>query len=178
MTGAIAGTLVLADGTTFRGELVGAAPADKIVTGHLVFHTAPSGYYEAITDPCCTGLLVAFTYPHIGNVGVTASDARSSRIQSAGLIVRDLARRASNFRSEGSLADAMERDGISGITGVDTRKLARVIRSTGPQTAAFGAVSVEELRLAAAQPSPHAPPNVIGEQIPVLRPSTCDTEKD
>ena len=88
-------TLVLADGTTFEGEAVGAEPEGGVATGEVVFNTVMTGYQEVITDPSYAGQVITFTYPHIGNYGVAPDDYESTRPFCAGVVVRDLARRAS-----------------------------------------------------------------------------------
>ena len=97
------GLLVLADGSVFEGELIGAAPPGGVATGEVVFNTALSGYQEIITDPSYAGQIITFTYPHIGNYGVTAADNESRCAFCRGVVVRDLARRHSNFRAEDHL---------------------------------------------------------------------------
>jgi carbamoyl-phosphate synthase small subunit len=129
--------LVLADGTTFEGELFGAA-LDRPATGEVVFNTVLSGYQEVITDPSYAGQVIAFTYPHIGNYGVTPDDDESRRPHCRGVVVRDLARRPSNWRSAEHLDDFLHRHGVAGITGVDTRRLTRHIREAGSMPCAFG----------------------------------------
>ncbi|MAT03809.1 MAG: carbamoyl phosphate synthase small subunit [Acidimicrobiaceae bacterium] len=141
------GALVLADGSVFEGELIGAAR--DIATGEVVFNTALSGYQEIITDPSYAGQIITFTYPHIGNYGVNAHDAESRGAFCRGVIVRDLARRPSNFRSEGHLDALLQRHDIPGIAGIDTRRLTRLIRDTGAMPGAFGDASEAELRAAA-----------------------------
>ena len=98
--------LVLADGSVFEGELLGAEPTGGVASGEVVFNTVLSGYQEVITDPSYAGQIITFTYPHIGNYGVNASDFESRRPFCRGVIVRDLARRHSNHRATASL-DAM-----------------------------------------------------------------------
>ena len=83
--------LVLADGTTFEGEAFGAEPTGGIATGEVVFNTVLSGYQEVITDPSYAGQVITFTYPHIGNYGVTTHDEESRRPHCRGVVVRDLA---------------------------------------------------------------------------------------
>ncbi|MEO6653828.1 MAG: glutamine-hydrolyzing carbamoyl-phosphate synthase small subunit [Ilumatobacteraceae bacterium] len=144
------GQLVLADGSVFEGELIGAAAPGGIATGEVVFNTALSGYQEIITDPSYAGQIISFTYPHIGNYGVNAADAESRSAFCRGVVVRDLARRPSNHRSEGHLQQLLERHGIPGIGGIDTRRLTRIIRDTGAMPAAFGDASEDSLRAAAA----------------------------
>src|SRR6201991_3062137 len=97
------GLLVLADGSVFEGELIGAAAPGGVASGEVVFNTALTGYQEIITDPSYAGQIITFTYPHIGNYGVTALDDESRRPFARGVIVRDLARRRSSWRSEADL---------------------------------------------------------------------------
>jgi carbamoyl-phosphate synthase small subunit len=130
--------LVLADGTTFEGEAIG---ADTVASGEVVFNTVLSGYQEVITDPSYAGQIITFTYPHIGNYGVTPDDDESRRPFCRGVVVRDLARRRSSWRSTGSLDDLLVRTGLPGIAGVDTRRLTRHIREAGAMPGAFGPVS-------------------------------------
>jgi len=147
------GLLVLADGSVFEGELIGADPAHGVATGEVVFNTALSGYQEIITDPSYAGQIITFTYPHIGNYGVNPTDDESRGAFCRGVIVRDLARRASNHRSQGHLAELLVRDGIPGIAGIDTRRLTRKIRETGALPGAFGPAD-EATLLAAARAEP------------------------
>jgi carbamoyl-phosphate synthase small subunit len=142
--------LVLADGSVFEGELLGAEPADGIASGEVVFNTVLSGYQEVITDPSYAGQIITFTYPHIGNYGVNASDFESRRPFCRGVVVRDLARRHSNQRAVASLDAMLAHYGISGIGGIDTRRLTRLLRDTGAMPGAFGTASESALRAAAA----------------------------
>ena len=145
------GRLVLADGSVFDGELIG-APL-PIATGEVVFNTCLSGYQEVISDPSYAGQIITFTYPHIGNYGVNATDFESVGTFCRGIIVRDLARRHSNHRAQADLGSMLFQQGIPGIAGIDTRRLTRIIRSSGAIPGAFGSASVEELH-AAAQAEP------------------------
>lgn len=120
--------LALEDGSLFHGHAVGAAGA---TVGEVVFNTAMTGYQEILTDPSYARQLVTLTYPHIGNTGVNAEDAESSQVHAAGLIVRDVPRRASNWRSSESLPDYLQRHGIVAIAGIDTRRLTRILRDKG-----------------------------------------------
>ena len=122
--------LVLEDGSIFRGHAVGATGS---TVGEVVFNTAMTGYQEILTDPSYARQLVTLTYPHIGNTGCNAVDTESSGIQAAGLIVRDVPRRASNWRSEQGLSDYLERGGVVAIAGIDTRRLTRILRDKGAQ---------------------------------------------
>ena len=123
--------LALADGTTFLGTRIGAAGH---TVGEVVFNTALTGYQEILTDPSYCRQLVTFTVPHIGNVGVNEEDVEASRIHAAGLIIKDLSLRVSNFRATMSLPQYLEREGTVAIADIDTRRLTRVLRSTGAQS--------------------------------------------
>jgi carbamoyl-phosphate synthase small subunit len=144
--------LVLSDGAVFEGELVGAEPAAGVAIGEVVFNTALSGYQEIVTDPSYAGQLIAFTYPHIGNYGINTEDDESVRPFCRGVIVRDLARRASNWRAEGELEAFLVRHGVPGITGIDTRRLTRHLRATGALPGAFGADEAATTAAAARAP--------------------------
>ncbi len=141
------GALVLADGTVFEGELVGAPHA--VSTGEVVFNTALSGYQEIITDPSYAGQIITFTYPHIGNYGVNDTDIESRGVFCRGIVIRDLARRHSNFRANGDLGSFLEQRGLAGIGGIDTRRLTRLLRDHGAIPGAFGSASVADLTSAA-----------------------------
>ena len=121
--------LALENGMTFTGEAIGAIGAES--TGELVFNTAMSGYQEVLTDPSYKGQIVTFTYPHIGNYGVNEEDVESNAVQAAGLVVHELSRMVSNYRAATSLQDYLEKNGVAGIEGVDTRAIVRVLRSEG-----------------------------------------------
>lgn len=124
--------LALADGTIFRGVSIGAHGA---TVAEVVFNTAMTGYQEILTDPSYSGQIVTLTYPHIGNTGVNAEDVEANRVFAAGLVVRDCPARVSNFRSTQSLPDYLAAQGIVAISGVDTRKLTRILREKGAQGA-------------------------------------------
>jgi carbamoyl-phosphate synthase small subunit len=122
--------LALADGTLFYGEAVGASGA---TAGEVVFNTAMTGYQEILTDASYAQQIVTLTAPHIGNTGCNAPDEESSRVQAAGLIVRNVPRLASNWRSVESLPEYLKRQNIVAIAGIDTRKLTRILRDRGAQ---------------------------------------------
>jgi carbamoyl-phosphate synthase small subunit len=122
--------LALADGTTFVGTSVG-APGHT--TGEVVFNTSLTGYQEILTDPSYCRQLVTLTYPHIGNTGTNAEDVESGRVHAAGLIVRDVPLRASNFRATWTLEHYLAAEGTVAIAGIDTRRLTRVLRTGGAQ---------------------------------------------
>jgi len=149
MSGIEEALLVLADGTVFEGEAIGARRDDGITSGEVVFNTALTGYQEIITDPSYAGQLITFTYPHIGNYGVTASDDESRRPFTRGIIIRDMARRRSNWRAEGDLESFLQKAGVPGIAGIDTRRLTRHIRDLGAMPGAFGTASESALLAAA-----------------------------
>ncbi len=132
--------LVLSDGTVFEGEAMGAEPASGVATGEVVFNTVLSGYQEVLSDPSYAGQIITFTYPHIGNYGVTAADDESRQPFCGGVVVRELARRRSNWRATEDLDTWLARHGVPGIGGVDTRRLTRHIRDTGAMPGAFGAL--------------------------------------
>ncbi|MEE3251023.1 MAG: glutamine-hydrolyzing carbamoyl-phosphate synthase small subunit [Actinomycetota bacterium] len=142
--------LVLADGTVFEGEAIGASPPDGVQTGEVVFNTVLSGYQEVITDPSYAGQVIAFTCPHIGNYGVNPDDYESRRPFCRGVIVRDLARRRSSWRATGDLDGLLREHGIPGIGGIDTRRLTRHLRDLGAMPGAFGTADEATLRAAAA----------------------------
>jgi carbamoyl-phosphate synthase small subunit len=142
--------LVLADGTTFEGEAIGAEPAGGVATGEVVFNTALTGYQEIITDPSYAGQIITFTYPHIGNYGVTALDDEARRPFCRGVVVREMARRRSSWRAEGDLDAFLRSAGVPGIAGIDTRRLTRHIRDLGAMPGAFGTGDEATLKAAAA----------------------------
>jgi carbamoyl-phosphate synthase small subunit len=122
--------LVLADGTIFRGRSIG-APGRTL--GEVVFNTAMTGYQEILTDPSYAGQIVTLTYPHIGNTGVNNEDVEAARVFAAGLVIRDLPQRPSNFRMQRDLSTYLRDEGIVGIADIDTRKLTRILREKGAQ---------------------------------------------
>ena len=122
--------LVLSDGTTFHGVSIG---TDGETVGEVVFNTSMTGYQEILTDPSYTYQMVTLTYPHIGNTGCNAEDEESRQVYAAGLIIRDLPLKNSNFRSEETLSDYLKRHNIVAIADIDTRRLTRILRHTGSQ---------------------------------------------
>jgi len=125
-------TLVLEDGNRFDGAAFGAV-GERI--GEIVFQTGMSGYQETLTDPSYAGQIVVQTAPHIGNTGMNSEDEESIRIWVEGYVVRDPARRASNFRSQRTLDDDLVAGAVVGISGVDTRAITRIIREAGAMRA-------------------------------------------
>jgi carbamoyl-phosphate synthase small subunit len=123
--------LALADGTIFRGQSIGARGN---TTGEVVFNTALTGYQEILTDPSYARQIVTLTYPHIGNTGTTPEDLEAAQIYPAGLVVRDVPIRASNWRATETLNEFLERGRVVAIAGIDTRKLTRILREKGAQS--------------------------------------------
>ena len=159
--------LVLQDGSLFEGEAIGAGSSEisapVIARGEVVFHTGLSGYQEILTDPSYAGQIITFTAPHIGNYGTTAADNESSKIFARGVIVRELARRRSNWRSDDSLDSFLKRHEVFGIAGIDTRRLTRLLRDSGAMPGAFGTADESDLRKAAASEKGTAGRNLIAQ---------------
>lgn len=126
--------LALEDGSLFFGAGFGAAGT---AVGEICFNTSMTGYQEVLTDPSYHGQIVAMTAPHIGNTGVNSVDDQSHSPWVAGFVVRELARVPSSWRAEEPLARYLERHGVTGISGVDTRKLTRHVRTRGAMRAAL-----------------------------------------
>ncbi len=135
--------LALEDGTIFEGISAG---APGLSVGEVVFNTAITGYQEILTDPSYARQLVTLTSPHIGNTGCTSQDDESNRVFAAGLIVRDVPRRPSSWRSQVALPEWLKARGVVAISDIDTRKLTRILRDLGAQNGALmaGAVDVEK----------------------------------
>jgi carbamoyl-phosphate synthase small subunit len=150
--------LALSDGTVFEGFSFGATGT---ATGELCFNTSMSGYQEVLTDPSYCGQIVSMTYPHQGNYGTNDIDIESWRPWVEGFVVRDPCRAPSSWRSEGSLSAYMERRGIVGIHGIDTRALTRLIRQSG----AMMAVISTEHDAAALVKMAHAAPGLTGRDL-------------
>lgn len=122
--------LILEDGNEFHGKSIG---YDGTNVGEVVFNTALTGYQEILTDPSYASQMVTLTYPHIGNVGINTDDEESDSIFATGLIVKDVPRLASNWRSEESLPDYLSRKKVVAIADIDTRRLTRILREKGAQ---------------------------------------------
>ncbi len=131
--------LALADGTVFLGTSIGAAGH---TVGEVVFNTSITGYQEILTDPSYCRQIVTLTYPHIGNYGVNGEDIEASKVHAAGLIIKDLPIRASNFRQTQTLSQYLQAEGTVGIANIDTRKLTRLLRAKGAQNGAIIALPV------------------------------------
>ncbi len=134
--------LALADGTVFTGISIGATGQ---TTGEVVFNTSITGYQEILTDPSYCQQIVTLTYPHIGNTGVNREDVEADRIHAAGLIIKDLPLLASNFRSEETLSQYLQREGTVAIADLDTRALTRLLRTKGAQNGCILALPAGEV---------------------------------
>jgi len=136
--------LALADGSVFHGESIGVGGQ---TVGEVVFNTAMTGYQEILTDPSYAQQIVTLTYPHIGNTGVNAEDEESERIHAAGLIIRDMPLLMSNWRASETLEEYLERHQIVAISGIDTRRLTRLLREKGAQSGCIMAQEFPNLKL-------------------------------
>jgi carbamoyl-phosphate synthase small subunit len=145
--------LALQDGSLFRGVSIG---TEGKISGEVVFNTAMTGYQEILTDPSYARQIVTLTYPHIGNVGTNPEDEEADSIHCAGLVVRDLPPRLSNFRSQAALDDYLSERNVLGIAGIDTRRLTRILREQGAQSGCLmaGDALDEESAVAAARDFP------------------------
>jgi len=155
--------LALADGTVFSGTSIG-APGHTV--GEVVFNTALTGYQEILTDPSYCRQIVTLTYPHIGNYGVNVEDVEASQVHAAGLIIKDLPVRVSNFRQSQSLDAYLKDQGTVAIADLDTRRLTRVLRTTGAQNGCISTFpaghQVTEADKAEAVARAQAAPNMAG----------------
>lgn len=124
--------LLLADGTVFWGKAVG---VNKKTIGEICFNTGLVGYQETLTDPSFAGQIITFTFPHIGNIGCNSEDVEANKVFASGLVIRESITEPSNFRSENHLNDWLVKNGVAGISGIDTRALTRHIRKNGAQNA-------------------------------------------
>jgi len=132
--------LALADGTVFQGVSIGAAGH---TVGEVVFNTALTGYQEILTDPSYCRQIVTLTYPHIGNYGVNEQDVEARKVHAAGLIIKDLPIRSSNFRQSLTLSQYLVREGTVAIADLDTRRLPRILRTHGAQNGCIVAFAAD-----------------------------------
>ncbi len=132
--------LALEDGSLFHGLAIGATGS---TVGEVVFNTAMTGYQEILTDPSYQQQMVTLTYPHVGNTGANSADLESDRIQAAGLILREVPRKPSNWRCQGGLIEYLEDNHIVGIGDIDTRRLTRLLREKGAQNGCIMAGEVD-----------------------------------
>jgi carbamoyl-phosphate synthase small subunit len=162
--------IALADGRTFRGRAFGAIGE---TVGEVVFNTAMTGYQEILTDPSYKGQLVCMTYPEIGNVGINSEDEESARVYVEGFIVKEYIARPSSWRSQMALGEYLERAGVVGIEGIDTRALVRHIRTTGAQEAVISSVNLDPGELIA---KAKASPGLVGRDL--VKEVTCSAPYD
>lgn len=132
---------MLSDGAEYLGESFG---AEGETCGEVVFNTSMTGYQEILTDPSYRGQIVCMTYPHIGNYGINEADIESRRLHLSGFIAREYSRYYSNWRGIGSLDNLLKRNGIIGISEIDTRALTRRIRRHGAMTGILSTVDFDK----------------------------------
>jgi carbamoyl-phosphate synthase small subunit len=158
--------LALADGTVFLGTSIGAAGH---TVGEVVFNTSLTGYQEILTDPSYCKQIVTLTYPHIGNYGVNGEDVEASKVHAAGLIIKDLPIRTSNFRQSQTLSQYLQAEGTVGIANIDTRKLTRILRTKGAQNGCIVALkageAVTDAVIADAVAKAKAAPSMAGQDL-------------
>ncbi len=157
--------LVLADGAVFYGRACG---AQGEAVGEICFNTSLEGYLEVLTDPSYAGQIITMTYPQIGNYGVNPEDVQSAKPALRGMVVHDMCRTPSNWRSAMSVPDFLEQHGVVAIEGVDTRALTRHIRDFGAQQAI---ISTEDLDPASLYAKVQAAPSIVG--INLARTVSC-----
>ncbi len=161
-TTTITARLALADGTVFTGRAFGYVDAPEPVGGEVVFNTSLTGYQEILTDPSYNGQIVTMTYPHVGNYGVNLDDMESTRVQVAGFVVREVARRVSNYRATTSLPRWLADQKVLGIEGIDTRALVRKLRIDGAMN---GVISVGDQTDAELVDLARALPDMAGQNL-------------
>lgn len=151
--------LALEDGSLFRGVAIGATGA---TVGEVVFNTSMTGYQEILTDPSYRQQMVTLTYPHIGNTGTNAEDVESGQVQAAGLIMREIPRKPSNWRNQQGLSEYLDANGIVAIADIDTRRLTRLLRDKGAQN---GCIMAGDVDAAAALEKAKAFPGLVGADL-------------
>ena len=153
------GFVLLEDGTRFAGDLVAAGTE---TTGEVVFTTGMSGYQEAVTDPSFNSQIITFTYPHVGNYGVSAEAMESGRVHARAVVMREAMNHEDAPGAEGAWLDWLADCGVPAITGVDTRALVRHIREAG---AMRGGIFAAATPLAQARERVHAEPSMVGRDL-------------
>ena len=151
--------LALEDGTVYTGTSFG---AEGEIDGEVCFNTSMTGYQEILTDPSYRGQIVTMTYPEIGNYGVNEEDVESGGAHLAGFVVRQLSRRVSNYRAQGNLDDYLQRYGVVGVAGIDTRALVRRIRTRGALRGVVSTVDLDDQSLVAKAKSS---PGLVGRDL-------------
>src|ERR1017187_9423490 len=137
--------LALEDGSVFHGQGFGARAS---ACGEVCFNTSMTGYQEILTDPSYKGQIVTMTYPLIGNYGVNAVDVESWRPHVAGFVIRELSPVVSNWRADFSLGEYLEKNGIPGIQGIDTRALTKKLRVRGAMNGFISTETISEAEAA------------------------------
>ncbi len=151
--------LALEDGTVYTGISFGALGE---VDGEVVFNTSMTGYQEILTDPSYRGQIVTMTYPQIGNYGANAEDVENARPYLAGFAVREVSRVASNFRSDRTLSEYLQENGVVAIAEIDTRALVRRIRTLGAMKGVLSTVDLNDASLVA---KAKASPGLVGRDL-------------
>lgn len=168
--------VMLEDGTRFDGEAVGAAGS---VTGEVVFTTGMSGYQEAVSDPSFHGQMIVFTYPHVGNYGVSADAMESDRVHARAVIMREASNADDAPSAEGGWLDWLRDCGIPAITGVDTRALVRHIREAGAMRGGlFGAETLPAEALARIHDEPSMTGRDLARAVTVSEPQVVAGQGD
>lgn len=126
--------LIFPDGSHFFGYGIG---KKGVTQGEICFNTAITGYQEILTDPSYCGQIINFTFPHIGNIGTNESDIEGEKVQARGLIIREAVTNPSNYRSQAHLNEWLIRHEVTGISGVDTRRITKMIRAQGAKNVAI-----------------------------------------
>ena len=164
--------LALENGTVFTGEAFGAASE---ITGEVVFNTSLTGYQEILSDPSYAGQIVTMTSPLIGNYGINPEDLESAKPQVAGFVVREYFEFYSNFRANGNLGEWLAKHGIVAIQGIDTRKLTKLIRTSGAMRGVLSATDLDdESLIAKARSSPQMKGLDLTKQVTTAEPYAWD----
>src|SRR6185295_5468823 len=156
------GVVVFADGRTVWGKGFG---AEGQAVGELCFHTAMTGYQEIMTDPSFAKQAIAFTFPHIGNVGANDEDVEAGEAHALACLVREVVTEPSNYRANQGFAEWMRKWGRIGIAGVDTRSLTKLVRTEGPPNIAIAHRADGQLDLEALQKMAAAWPGLEGMDL-------------
>ncbi|MBS7303609.1 MAG: carbamoyl phosphate synthase small subunit, partial [Lachnospiraceae bacterium] len=150
--------LILEDGTVFTGTSIG---VQKEIISEIVFNTSMTGYLEVLTDPSYAGQSVCMTYPLIGNYGICMEDAESDRPWADGFIVRELSRLPSNFRSQQTIREYLEQNDVTGIEGIDTRALTKLLREKGTMNGMITTVKYQDLQTVLPKIKAYSPGKVV-----------------
>src|SRR5580704_2860747 len=154
--------LVLADGSVFWGQGIGAVGA---AVGEVCFNTAITGYQEILTDPSYAGQIITFTFPHIGNVGTNREDVETTTPAARGLVLRTTITESANWRATQPLDPWLKSHGLIGVCGVDTRRLTRHIRDRGAPNGVVAHAADGHLNIAALVAEARAWPGLEGMDL-------------